>query len=320
MGAVMQSVETNIGQLSNALKDNNKGQFLSNMEVNPKDQCNSISLKSGKQVGNEEGNRESKKSDRTEKVVVEEKKVEEKEIEPEQKPMYKPPLPYPQRFKKKTLDEKFSKFLKIFKKIHINIPFFDALEQMPNYSRIIKEVMSKKKSLQDKRANINFMSFSVYKALDLGEMKSTSITLQLADRSIKYPRGVVEDVLIKVDKFIFQADFVILDMEEDHATPLIFGRPFLATVDVKIEVKRGELSMGVEGKRVVFNIFMKTPNPSSEDLYMIEQVVKLQGCQKAVIEVESQKGKKPSLPKKKNTKKKAKFKKRFMEYIWRVKK
>ena len=59
-------------------------------------------------------------------------------------------------------------------------------------------------------------------------MKQTTISLQLADRSIKYPRGIIEDVLVKVDKFIFPVDFVVLDMEEDQEVPLILGQPFLA--------------------------------------------------------------------------------------------
>ena len=67
------------------------------------------------------------------------------------------------------------------------------------------------------------MPLSVYRKLRLGEMKETTISLQLVDRSIKYPRGIIEDVLVKVDKFIFPADFVVLDMEEDQEVPLILG-------------------------------------------------------------------------------------------------
>ncbi|XP_073304149.1 uncharacterized protein [Primulina huaijiensis] len=78
------------------------------------------------------------------------------------------------------------------------------------------------KALCDLRASINLMSFSIYRELELGEVKPSTITLQLADRSLTYPLGIVEDVLVKMDKFIFPADFVILDMEEDHDAPLIW--------------------------------------------------------------------------------------------------
>jgi len=68
------------------------------------------------------------------------------------------------------------------------------------------------KALCDLGASINLMPLSVYNTLGLGEAKSTTVSLHLADRSITYPRGIIEDVLVKVDKFIFPADFIVLDM------------------------------------------------------------------------------------------------------------
>ena len=67
------------------------------------------------------------------------------------------------------------------------------------------------------------MPLSFFRKLGLGEVKLTTISLQLADRSIKYPRGVIEDVLVKVDKFIYPTDFIVLDMDEDEEIPLILG-------------------------------------------------------------------------------------------------
>ena len=81
------------------------------------------------------------------------------------------------------------------------------------------------------------MPFSIFRKLGLGEPKPTTITLQLADRSIKYPRGIVEDVLVKVNKFIFPIDFIVLDMKEDYDVPLILGRLFLATGGALIDVQ-----------------------------------------------------------------------------------
>ncbi|XP_073133354.1 uncharacterized protein [Henckelia pumila] len=130
-------------------------------------------------------------------------------------------------------------------------------------------------------------------------MKSTKISLQLADRSITYPLGIIEDVLVKVDKFIFPADFVILDIHADQGAPLIFGRPFLATADAKIELKKGELSMGVECERVIFNLFMKALTPPIEELCLIEPVVKLESYQRVDFAVDSSKEKAPNLPPKK---------------------
>ena len=84
------------------------------------------------------------------------------------------------------------------------------------------------KALCDLGASINLMPLSIFRKLGLGEAKPTRVTLQMADRSIKHPRGVIEDVFVKVDKFIFLADFVVLDMEEDSDIPIILGKPFLA--------------------------------------------------------------------------------------------
>ena len=85
------------------------------------------------------------------------------------------------------------------------------------------------KALCDLGASINLMLLSMFKRLKLGEAKPTTISLQLADRSYQHPRSVIENVLVKVDKFIFPTDFVILDMEEDDKVPIILGRPFLTT-------------------------------------------------------------------------------------------
>ncbi|XP_062075775.1 uncharacterized protein LOC133779893 [Humulus lupulus] len=112
-----------------------------------------------------------------------------------------------------------------------------------------------KHALCDLGASINLMPLSVFRKLGLGEAKPTTITLQLADRSIKHLRGVIEDVLVNVDKFIFPTDFIVLDMEEDTMVPIILGRPFLATGRALIDVQKGELRLRVQGEEVVFNVF-----------------------------------------------------------------
>ncbi|XP_073120097.1 uncharacterized protein [Henckelia pumila] len=104
------------------------------------------------------------------------------------------------------------------------------------------------KALCDLGASINLMPYSVFRKLSLGEPKSTRMSLQLADRSIKYPRGIIEDVLVKVDKFIFPVDFVVLDMEEDLDMPLILGKAL-------IDVQKGELLLRVGEEKISFDVF-----------------------------------------------------------------
>ena len=89
--------------------------------------------------------------------------------------------------------------------------------------------MPEERALADLGASINLMPYSMFKQLGLGEPKPTRMSLQLADRSIKFPKGIIEDVLVKVENFIFPVDFMILDMSADVEVPLILGRPFLAT-------------------------------------------------------------------------------------------
>ncbi|XP_075489466.1 uncharacterized protein LOC142528309 [Primulina tabacum] len=152
MGATIKYLETQIGQLANALRDQNRGQFPSNTEVNPKEQCKAVTLRSGKELevqSPKEMVENEKSVEDVEFEVITENKVEDSKTKVVQPPAFKPVIPYPQRFKKKSLDDQFAKFLEIFKKIHINIPFADALEQMPNYAKFIKDVMSKKRKLQE---------------------------------------------------------------------------------------------------------------------------------------------------------------------------
>ena len=94
-------------------------------------------------------------------------------------------------------------------------------------------------------ASINLMPLSMFKRLKLGEPKSTTISLQLADKSYQHPQGIIENVLVKVGKFIIPAEFVILDMEEDDTVPIIHGRPFLAMGKAQINVQEGELKLRV---------------------------------------------------------------------------
>ena len=196
---------------------------------------------------------------------------------------YNPPVPFPQRLQKSQLEERFSKFLNMFKKIEINIPFLEALTQMPHYAKFMKDLLRKNrkfteegivslnatcsaiiqksipekmqdlgsftipwmignadmgKALCDSGASINLMPLSVAKRLSLRKLTPTAMTLQMADRTLAHPEGILEDVLIKVIKFVFLVDFVVINIEEDIQIPLLLGRPFLATGATLIDVKK----------------------------------------------------------------------------------
>ena len=103
------------------------------------------------------------------------------------------------------------------------------------------------KALLDMGASVNLIPYSMFRKLELGELKPTSITLYLVDRSIKIPKGTVEDVLIQVDKFYYPVDFVVLDIEPAAAganyVPIILGRPFLATSNAIINYRNGVMQL-----------------------------------------------------------------------------
>nr|GEU80595.1 reverse transcriptase domain-containing protein [Tanacetum cinerariifolium] len=97
-------------------------------------------------------------------------------------------------------------------------------------------------ALADLRASINLMPLSIWKKLSLPELTPTRMTLELADRSITRPKGVAEDVFVKVGKFHFSTDFVVVDFEADLRVPLILGRSFLRTDRALIDTMRYSLT------------------------------------------------------------------------------
>ncbi|KAK5811504.1 hypothetical protein PVK06_026842 [Gossypium arboreum] len=130
------------------------------------------------------------------------------------------------------------------------------------------------KALADFGASINLIPYKMFKQLGLGEPKPTRMSIQLADRSVKYPRGIIEDVLVKVDKFIFPVDFVVLDMDEDMEVPLILGRPFLATARAIIDVGEGKLVLRVGDEKITFKIYdvMKFSREQDDSCYFIDSI------------------------------------------------
>ncbi|XP_019430765.1 PREDICTED: uncharacterized protein LOC109338085 [Lupinus angustifolius] len=214
-------------------------------------------------------------------------------------------LPYPKNHSKKDKERQYTRFMYIFKNLQINIPFMEVMEQMPTYAKFMKDLLTRKKkfseetvtleagsftirvtigelsvgkALLDLGASINLMPLSMLERIEDVEIKPTRMTLQLADRSMKFPYKVVEDVLVKVDKLVFPFDFVIIDIEEDAEVPLILGTPFMKTARVNIDVDEGKLKVRGQDDEVNFNVFEAMHPPKDkqhcfrvdvgEELYM----------------------------------------------------
>nr|GEW91650.1 reverse transcriptase domain-containing protein [Tanacetum cinerariifolium] len=205
-------------------------------------------------------------------------------------PKAKANLPYPSRLLKEKIREKddilAAKFMEIFRDLHFELSFVDALVHMPKFAPMFKKLLNNKnklieltktplnenclvvvlKKLLEKigdpgrflipcdfsefdnclalanlGASINLMPLSIWNKLKLPTLNDTKMVLELADRTISKPTGVAENVFVKVDKFYFPADFVVLDFIADPCVPLILGRPVLSIAHALIDVYEGEI-------------------------------------------------------------------------------
>ena len=124
-------------------------------------------------------------------------------------------------------------------------------------------------ALLDLGASVNLMPYSVYLQLGLGEIQPTSVVLQLADRSVKKPRGIVEDVLVQIDKFFYPVDFLVLDTHSvvsmDSKIPIILGRPFLATANALINCRNGLMKISFGNMTLEVNVFNIGKQPRDDD-------------------------------------------------------
>ena len=129
------------------------------------------------------------------------------------------------------------------------------------------------------KQSVNLLPYSVFHNLNLGELKPTSVTLLLVDRSIKVHRGIIEDVLVQVDKFIYLVDFIVLNtqpVEVCNSIPMILGRPFLATSNALINCRNGLMKLSFENMTLEMNIFNICKQPGDDnDLQEVDLIEEL---------------------------------------------
>nr|GEW49372.1 hypothetical protein [Tanacetum cinerariifolium] len=169
-------------------------------------------------------------------------------------PKAKANLPYPSRLHKEKLREKddilAAKFMEIFRDLHFELSFADALVHMSKFAPMFKKLLNNKdKLIELTKTPLNENCSAVvlknfqrnWKKLRLPTLNDTKMVLELADRTISKPTGVAENVFVKVGKFYFPADFVVLDFVADPRVPLILGQPFLSTAHAIINVFEREI-------------------------------------------------------------------------------
>ncbi|GKA53369.1 reverse transcriptase domain-containing protein [Tanacetum coccineum] len=221
----------------------------------------------------------------TEKVQPSDVQTQAPTFEPVNAPKPKPNLPYPSRLNNQMLrerdDHQMMKFLQIFRSLHFDLSFTDALLYMPKFASTFKNLLSDKEklfelantpvnencsavilkklpeklgdpgkflilcnfpeiveclALADLGASINLMPLSIWRKHSLLELTPTHLILELSDRSTTRLTGIAEDVFMRVGKFHFLVDFVVIDYVVDPRVPLILGRPFLRTARALIDV------------------------------------------------------------------------------------
>ncbi|GJW58530.1 DNA-directed DNA polymerase [Tanacetum coccineum] len=200
--------------------------------------------------------------------------------------------PFPSRVKKQKKDDEDEQLFSIFKQIHINLPFLEAMIHIPKGAKVLKDLLSYKEKLEkaaysvklseecsaiiqrslrqkegdprsftlpclirplivknalaDLGASINLMTSSLFQRLGISKLKPTRMSIQLANRSIKYHIGVCENLLVKAT-----VDFVVLELDEDKLVPIILGRPFLATARAVTDIHEGNLSLRLVQEQLV---------------------------------------------------------------------
>ncbi|GJX77469.1 hypothetical protein Tco_0324280 [Tanacetum coccineum] len=135
-------------------------------------------------------------------------------------------------------------------------------------------------ALADLGANLSVMPLSTYLNLGLGKLAHTKLTVELVDRTVKYPKGIAENVLVGIGKFVFPVDFIILDMPEDFKVPLILERPFLSTAHAKIDVFKRKITLRVREEKIIF----KSVKPTSS---LIKRVYMLSLRERMELDLEA---------------------------------
>ncbi|KAK4406294.1 Transposon Ty3-I Gag-Pol polyprotein [Sesamum angolense] len=220
---------------SSVSKLESQGKLPSQTVVNSKQNATAIFLQSGKELQENTG-KNSAKHGHTQKRKPE-KKVEipdDQDDEAKQdnlKVLVTRPL-FSERFTKSNKEEEEKQIFETIRKVEVNIPLLDDIKQIPRYAKFLKELCTNKGMLKENKRSSH-----------VGPLKETGVVIQLANRSVVYPEGVLQDVLVQVNELVFPANFYVLDMREDNSpnsTSILLGRPFLKTARTHFCQQNGE--------------------------------------------------------------------------------
>ncbi|XP_009777215.1 uncharacterized protein [Nicotiana sylvestris] len=188
--------------------------------------------------------------------------------------MTRPQPPFSQRLQKQKDDARYKKFLDILSQLRVNLPLVEILQEVPKCAKYLIDIVANKQHTEFETVSLTEeCSARVQSKLPpkLKDPGSFTIPLSLGKQEVTSDaKGIIEDLLVRVGKFILPADFIVLDYEADEEVPIILERSFLATGGAIIDVKEGKLKMRVDDEEIIFNVYkaLKLPN-HYEDLCMI---------------------------------------------------
>ncbi|XP_023733094.1 uncharacterized protein LOC111880913 [Lactuca sativa] len=300
--ASIHNIETQLGQLAQQINQRSPGELPSKTENNPRGtHINIVTTRSGKiitplapiqtEAPKELQKEDAEKQDQNQKLHA--------------------------RAKQEKQEEEYQKFLDHIKALQINIPFIEAVAQMPKHAKFLKELLTNRRKMEevkevvlnencsaamlnkipkkkgdpgsltlpcqfgnlatihalaDSGASVNLMPYSFFKKFDLPEPRPIWMAIHLANKTVTFPRGICEDLLVKVDKFVFPTDFIILDMEADPQVLIILGRPFLNTVSAIVDMRDSKLTLWVGDDSITFGVdqAMKHARNSDDTAFSID--------------------------------------------------
>ncbi|XP_024013386.1 uncharacterized protein LOC112087749 [Eutrema salsugineum] len=252
-------------------------------EPNPKEYVNAITLRSGKELqrpepkqklieDNEQIGGEAASKDEQEDAVSKEETVKDKAKEVEK-------ISFPGQFKKQILDRAKAVFENHLENTQMTLPIIDAFLAIPQLGKFLKDaILNKTKELQgmfssclcDLGASVSLMPYSVAKRLGFKSYKPARISLVLADRSVRLPIGLLEDLPLRIGEIQIPTDFIVLEMDEESIDPIILGRPFLATAEAIIDVRGGVIELHIGSEAMEFDVkeMMKKPTIGGQVFYI----------------------------------------------------
>ncbi|KAL7593345.1 hypothetical protein Lser_V15G31513 [Lactuca serriola] len=298
-----------------------QGKLPSQTEKNPKHNACVITLRGGKsyespRMPHEE--EEEKEIEVEEAIKEEEMKSTSKSKKPIETEVKVTPAPFPSRLastKREREDdeimaifERYAKFLKELCTSKKNLKGNQTVKVGENVSAVLQKRLPKKckdpgvftvpckmgnlfvpRAMLDLGASINVLPYSSYRTMGIGPLSKTRVIIQLADRSLVHPKGVLEDVLVQVNELVFPTDFYVLDMGDENtpqSSSILLGRPFMSTAKTKIDVANGTLTMEFDGEVINFNIFEVVRYPSG--IHSLNFIDVISSCTNDFFEMSSQ--------------------------------